>query len=307
MAEVLSLWDITDKLPYPFRQEDMYLVPFEGRGLLDLGIHFGPASSFDISQHSLTLYQVTKSGDTLTFDFRMSSDTSHRFVFTRSISSSEFGDIEYVYATNISTGESNAAVGVAYFVTGDLSRYADLPDGDLITGDKPRVTASCIYSTYHAGVGSFVIANEERTCPPVCSAGTPETVIDGVAYMAGSVTGDVSFTSGYNCRMVINPAANTLTIIPEVGAGDGEPIADILVLKTGEVVETSCMDYNKFITDVCGVSSTTGHILFISRNGIKFEADADNHALNVAINPKIECFSVGSAGTPTPTPTPTPA
>jgi hypothetical protein len=98
------------------------------------------------------------------------------------------------------------------------------------------------------------------------------------------ITGDVKLKQGYNCAMLVNQAENSITISANVGAGEGEPCAEI-PLYTSETSPDNgallsggpqCKDVIKSIN---GISGRT--IQLVGGLGVRVETAAEPHTIIV--------------------------
>lgn len=218
--------------------------------VVDAGFVAGVDSGFRDGD-TIFLARIRRSGDT--FYFEMESDApgldGAPLIFTRQLSdpdwTREFTDSEFRGLSESS--QSHSAVDECieplwwgYLVTGKMADLdVFLPtDGVVGRGDGgATLETSLVQNLADSYVSKFGIANDDRTrvdAPDGCDAVVFPFDTGGTRVFAPCVVGNVRFRQGFNSAVRQSSSDNSITFGAGVGAGAGEPCAEI-PLFTGEV------------------------------------------------------------------------
>lgn len=291
--------------------------------IVDAGFTIGPMTGFgyrfENGEHvpepedRVFLSRVYRVGDLVFFQFGGTTGdlVSKPLLFCRNINSpiysAEYVEIDY-QDSSISASYSDSDQGPApdadcapfawagYLVTGDLSKVPDyLADGEMITrgeADEAIVEPALIHNMFRAYLHHVNLANGDRT-----RASAPEGCDDpvwpfdpGVLFVqATCLAGNIHWKEGYNCVISQNDAENSLTIGARVGAGEGEPCAEVpLFVDEGPPAGSSngllsggplCNETLRSINGIGGPLLT-----FLAGTGASIFADPERHKVTVDIN-----------------------
>jgi hypothetical protein len=106
-----------------------------------------------------------------------------------------------------------------------------------------------------------------------------------------NLTGDVKFSEGYNMRISLNEADNSIELAAERGSGLGEPCEDVVVDEGGFQRGNECENCDAFIRSINGRVVPTGRLRIVGGPGVVVEPDPSNHKLCVTIEEDFACSS----------------
>jgi hypothetical protein len=248
------------------------------------------------------LDKIERDGAILTFYFGCTSNTE-QLIFARDTATAAEWEIQWVESEIVegpsydSQIEDNVEVPVCrtegawrgFLVTGKFDELLTLiADGDTLTFATGlwQIEPSKIQNIYKHYVRSVTVLNRKRTLV------TDETVNYGVVVYDACLNGNLKFREGYNCSILQNDAANQLIFKGAVGAGQGEPCAEVS-LSIGEVPPDDgsyltggprCGDVLKTINGKGGKSITI-------KGGPGFTVEADPETSTLTITRDLSQFT----------------
>lgn len=220
------------------RESDDSEVELPVSTIVDFGNMMGPEMAYDPSTDRVYLASISREGDTFTFTISQTVVDSEdlTLVFARELTDPEFS-VEY--ASSLTALCAGAPAWEGFLVTGALTALAAvLPDGETLLGDEdayfePALTQAC----YQRAVRSINIANMDRIVardPDIClenssSSGLPPPEYEErvIREVARCLDGAVKLRPGYNCQILADTTANSLTLSAVVGGGAGEPCEEV--------------------------------------------------------------------------------
>lgn len=213
--------------------------------IVDAGFIAGPRSRFDADEHSVYLSSITRSGSTFTFTFECDAPAliGVPLLFTRDV-----GDEEYLTehadsgqegfslsgSDSAQTAACDEPLWSGYLVTGDLAELAvflsgngTVSAGDVATTAEPAT----IINLAGSFVSSLSVANADRTRvtgAENCDDPYWPYPTGGVFIYERCIIGNVVvFKPGYSAVIRQNASDNSLTFLALVGAGEGQPCAEL--------------------------------------------------------------------------------
>lgn len=192
--------------------------------ILDAGFILGPKALFE-ADDQVQLESVLRSGDNLTFTFTATSSGigSSRFVFVRD------KDAPYGATDFVECGD-DPLMGIGHLVTGELAAFwATLTNGVTYTVFSLTpivVEPALVVSQKGHMVQTINVGNIRRASAVRCCAPDPG-FDDDVISVAEQLVGAVKFEEGYNMNVYADAVGKAITFVPIVGAGKGEPCAQI--------------------------------------------------------------------------------
>ena len=197
-----------------------------------------PGAEYDESLgHSIWLSRLTRTGTQLTLTFATDAPgaAGQDLVFTREMDDSEFV-MNWQEAALPGAGAAPSCPAAptwrGFLVTGRLGDMTSLiVDGqDVLLVDKMwEVEPAAVQNLRASMLQGLHLANSPRTmatAPEGCSQSSAAGS-DDVILQASCVTGDVRLKPGYNCYVRQDNINNTLIVEAAVGAGAGEPCAEV--------------------------------------------------------------------------------
>jgi hypothetical protein len=266
------------------------------RGLVDAGFILGLDSQFDAAAHTVTLFSVTRGISTVVFDFRSSAPglSGYRWLFTFTVPSL-FGCTVYAIAEHLITTTPNVHLGTGYLTVGNLAEILALPIGTKLMAAPPRIEPALLQSLVNTFVRSINTANAPRRCPPKpCSSSSSSSSslsADTAFAQVLGLVGDVKFSEGYNMRISLNEADNSIEFAAERGSGLGEPCEDVVVDENGFQRGHECENCDAFIRSINGRVVPTGRLRLVGGPGVVVAPDPTNHKLCVTIEEDFACSS----------------
>jgi hypothetical protein len=274
--------------------------------IVDCGFVMGPDSGFDAGVHSIWLTKVYRQGNDVFFEF--ASDAPMLFeknlTFRRLISEEDYA-VEHVEGEPFFDESESASVSLpascseplwsGYLISGIMANVAArLADGQEIVrqdGDA-IVEPALIQNLNDTIVNSLEIANDDRTratAPDNC----PDLVWPhqtGVVFVnARCVQGDVRLKPGYNVVITQNDLANSITIGASVGAGEGQPCAEVPLFE-GESPPLGATNNllaggplcNETLRSFNGIGGA--NFTFLGGQGVSIVPDPENNCIKIDFN-----------------------
>jgi hypothetical protein len=218
-----------------------FLIP--DSTIVDFGCYFLNGAGFDPATDHVYLYQVTRSTDTVTFEFRATASNASEYpiIFTRDITDNDYR-YEFVEAgEHVQDYESSLSLGLgdrvclelplweAYLVTSDMTELAILlPGNGTLTATAITdmvIEPALLEKQEETTVNSINLAVQTRFTVPDCEAVEyPDR--DTYVVVATCLSGDISFKEGYNCHIRQDDDDIQLEFGSRVGAGAGEVCED---------------------------------------------------------------------------------
>ena len=137
--------------------------------------------------------------------------------------------------------------------TSQFVEYGSDSDGNptiSLPSHTPILEEGTVVFTGAQLVRKIHIANLEPINSPEVGATSPRKVL----VETDTLQGDVKLEEGYNCRLTTNSQTGTVTIIPTLGGGLGEPCVDNDIAAE----DGGCSD---FLYSVNGITSSSGDIV----------------------------------------------
>jgi hypothetical protein len=202
--------------------------------LVDFGCLVGLDAEFDSAAHVVYLHEITRAGNTFSFDFRSDAPglLEYALVFSRSLGDAEYAT-DYVEATPLEGAQEPAGLlWEGFLVTGALDSLAALlpADGALAATTGPQVEPALIQNLGRGCIRTINLANQDRThtTPPAGCPGSGEAPGDPVYLVSATgMTGDIRFVEGYNLSIRQTARTNSLTFSSIQDAGAGEPCGEV--------------------------------------------------------------------------------
>lgn len=239
MADALWVEDVTVDAPG---------APVEIRPpldtLVDFGCLVGVGSGYDDARHSVYLHEIRRAGPTFTFAFRSDAPglRAYTLAFARDLDDPEYAT-DWAEAVRDDDEPdrcpAEAPIWEGFLVTGPLEGLAGLLPGDgALTATTGAQVEPCLVQNLEDGhVRAIHLANQDRTratppagCPgaddptepPADPAAPPAAVVQ-----ARCLVGDLRFKEGFNLSIRQSTRDGSLTFGARVGAGAGEPCAEV--------------------------------------------------------------------------------
>lgn len=306
--------NLNDYRDYPLAQDGDFSLSTGGKlprlGIADAGFVMGVASEFDHSDpaHDLYLHRVVRGFTSLTLIFRSDAPSFVGWEFQFPFADDDpRGRTVYADAVEVATAITDVCRGTGFLVIGTLDELLMLIIDTHVLTAKPRVEQALVQSLADSLAKSVNIANDMRPCPPSCfpespsspssvSSPSPASLPAGAALIpvavaeATGLDGDVEFKPGWNSTIKLIQTDNAVEFGAGVGAGEGEPCADIRIEEDGLQLDESCEPCAGFIYSINGRGREQTHLLLAAGEGINIVPDpADPHGLIVAVDPEQLC------------------
>lgn len=262
----LAFYDLNSGRGYPFVEIGPPLMLYSGGGYAELPksavvgcvVILGHGSGFT-PEHRAYLYEIRRSSDRLTYEFRFSAPAmlGISLLFTREVDTQEFAVTRA--ASDAEGGSSTDAFCSTVLVEGWLSTgdqrplAATLADGEwLRRADQELYLEPARVQTLDGlFVNSINLANADRTradyeeCVGVEQSSSSSSAVISESYSvdvnsssqsldnrsyvvnATCLRGPLRFSNGYNVDIRQDNGLNTLTFSPGVGSGAGEPCEEV--------------------------------------------------------------------------------
>jgi len=296
----LDFLNISDFITYPLitgsenpiigsssSSDSWYPSDIPRQGIADAGFVIGPLGTFDPEQDGVFLRSITiYASGAIDFDFRC--DTAamagYRWLFSFT-ELADFGCTVKVAVTEVATGVEYPGLGYGYLTLGD-------PDAlRLLLGtyyvDNIYVEQARLQSLVGVRAWNVNLANKARPCPEPCCDPSSSWTTDTEAYSAHEgLEGEIILIEGYNCKLAVNPADNSIEIGAEGGRGEGYPCEDILITSSGIQVtgsdncdgEETC---DGFVKSINGMQVTDGALKIVGLGGVEYTKDISGNKLTI--------------------------
>jgi hypothetical protein len=271
--------------------------PFPDDLIVDARFTFKPSSRHTDVLRSIWLKALTRVGDFVSIQFDTDAPEMDGMIMTFN---RKLTDPEFAASTGtITLDDSVTPVSVecdGFFLEGILvtGRFdglkALLPDDGILAADERAlvIEASLVQNLGRRGVTSLNLANASRTmviekddCGSSSSSSSSSSslnletrihyIVNATCIISDSTLGDPRIKAGYNCAIDPTDRTNTLTISAQVGAGAGEPCAEVPIFETEIAPKDSPFlsggpGCDEFIRSINGVSGP--NILIQSSSGV---------------------------------------
>lgn len=273
--------------------------------VVDFGCVMGLQSGYRPAEHQVWLQYVARVDDEFIFSFRSDAPgwEGQELRFRRSVTEADYA-VEWVELAETAAVISESSevirevlcgddfIANAFLVTGDLEELREvLPSNGTWEGPPYLVVEpALILDLSNSYVRSFNLVNAERTraendddCRPLCWEIPPSDHY----VRQRCLTGDLRLREGFNCKISLDAASNTITIGAAVGAGQGEPCEEVPLSEdeappAGRNLLTGGPSCQEVIRSINGVSQ---RIFQISAGaGVGITPDPENHKLTVTID-----------------------
>ena len=276
--------------------------------IADVGFTVGVESDFGFvlsggsyvaAAHEIFLQRIYREGGTVYFEFASDAPALYgrTLTFSRSLTDPMY-TVEHVEIDDIdsqSLSDCEPALWGGYLVTGDLSTIsAHLADGDEVirgSGDA-LVEPALILNLTRSYLNDVNLANNDRTrataaldCDPLIWA-----YDTGIIFVhSRCLQGRLYWKPGYNCEIVQDNVANSLTITGAAGRGEGYPCNEIPLFdeETAPVGSTNGLLSggplcNETLRSINGVG---GPLLnFLAGTGVSVVSEPSNNKVIVDVN-----------------------
>jgi hypothetical protein len=205
----------------------------------DAGFVMGVDSGYAPAD-TVYLYKLVRQGPAFQFYFATTAPTldGSYLVFTRQLTDpdylSEQVDSSERHAGSWSAEPCDEPLWSGFLVSGRMSEVAAfLPgDGELVrvADDDCTLEPALVHNLAGCYVKMIALANADRTrvdAPPGCDEVTWPFDVGAMYVNARCLQGDVLFMPGYNSTVRQDAQANAITFGASVGAGQGEPCAEV--------------------------------------------------------------------------------
>lgn len=266
--------------------------------LIDFGSTFGLDSGYVEGLDSVYLESVTRISATIQFLFRTTAAglTNYQLQFICDVSAPKYS-VQYVGASLISgsppAGCADQPIWQGFLVVGDLTPLTTLlpENDDVLTGGstyllEPALSRSLVQSYAR----SANLANDDRTrsqnaagCRPPCLPFSAEDTY----IVAQCLQGHLRFKAGYNTTVAVDPNNNAITIAARLGAGEGQPCAEVPVFPgeapaTGSLLLSGGPTCNQTIRSINGIGGPQLEIA--AGNGVSVTPLTESNTIIVNVN-----------------------
>jgi len=306
----LDFLDLNNYIAYPLVTDDPRGFVSSGslprKGISDAGFLFGLDSGFLPGTDYVRLHAVEITASEVIFDFRSNAAglAAYRWLFPFS-ASAELGCTGDASPTPIAGGMPDSELGFGYVTIGDLSELTALGVGIYVLSGILRVEPARLQSLVDTYARTIVPANDGRVCPPACCASSSSSnssssssssgAVDTAFPYNGALVGDVKFKEGYNSRVLVKPADNTIEFDALVGAGAGPACEDVIIDENGFHAGETCLDCDAFVRSINGQVSADGRLSLSGLRGVKVVADPAAHKLVITVDARDLCVSSSSS------------
>lgn len=207
--------------------------------IVDAGFVMGPRSLFDHEEHTVRLTGISRSGDTFYFDFESDAPAMEGVVLTfiRELTDDknltehlDSGEEGFSESGSEALDECDEPLWSGYLVTGDLAVLDTFLSGDGSVTGSVALEPALLQNLAGSYVSSLSVANADRTrvtAPEDCPEQTWPYPVGAVFINQRCIIDEVVFKPGYNCVIRQRDSDNSLTFEAAVGAGEGEPCAEV--------------------------------------------------------------------------------
>ncbi len=279
--------------------------------IVDFGCLMGINSGYVEGEHNVWLDDVRRFGEE--FDFVFASDApglvGQFLVFTFSQHnarySTEYADclaaansLSFSFSESVSFPELKTvddSLWSGYLVIGDLTELAAmLPVNKDYVHDGTRVEPCLLRNIAMSYLRTINLANNDRTratAPAGCPALAWGFPTGQIYPNAVGLTGRIRFEAGYNCKVVENTLANSITISamdPSVEvAAAGQP-CDFVPLFVGEAPPAGRTRLDGALgcdEVICSINGADGpQLAIVNGGGLTIAYDTANHVVTVKVN-----------------------
>jgi hypothetical protein len=225
--------------------------------IVDAGFLIGPSTEYDPEQQHVFLKSVTRSGQTLNFEFKLSGSSAASLIFEFNPSSQQ----KTIFKELNQSGSCGNLLWSGYVTFGDLQTLISmLNDGFSFSQSgtaQGKIEPTLVQSLYNAGVTSINVANSDRTrvkTRPDCGELTYSFTLKKQYVQATCLKGNVKIAAGINCDGLqttsneiritpTDPSQSVVNTTPTLFPGESPPIGSTNNLLDGshycnEVVRT---------------------------------------------------------------------
>jgi hypothetical protein len=281
------------------------LINLPNSAIVDCGFVFGPSVDFDPTSHAVYLLRLRRTGAIFYFEFASTCPdlADVTVTFTRNVT-----DVEYLTEF---ADSGTAGVSLSYSGSGSLANDCVQPlwSGFLVTGPLTDAAAflnttgaitgtvsTCVVepalllSLYKSSVTSVNLANDDRTRyenPEDCDPMIWPYPVALTFVNSRCIRGDVLFQPGYNADVRQSYYDNSITFAANVGAGEGQPCAEIPLFNqeappTGSGLLSGGSACGETIQTINGVSN--GNFILQAGNGVQIESIPEENKVVIDIN-----------------------
>ena len=225
-------------------------------------------------------------------------------------------------------GEESPEMGLGFVTAGDLDvALVGAVNGDVSFTQEPSIEPAALQSSVDTFVNAINLANEDRPCPPDCcpssssgssdssssesssdsssesssSSSSPDcedptppepAELDAPSRMVlpdGQFVGDVKLKPGYNCRIILNKAQNTVNIQSGLERGEGMQCEDLRTDDEGNLIPETCRDCSGMVYAVENHGADVEDLQLVGGPGVLILPDADNHRIVVRLEEEGIC------------------
>ena len=126
---------------------------------------------------------------------------------------------------------------------------------------------------------------EDPTPPEPAELNAPTRMV----LPGGRFVGDVKLKPGYNCRITINEAQNTVNIQSGLERGEGMQCEDLRTDDEGNLVPETCRDCSGMVYSVENHGADVEDLQLVGGPGVLVLPDADNHRIVVRLEEEGIC------------------
>lgn len=267
--------------------------------VVDCGILLGEACGFDTSTHGVFLARVRRLEDVFYFDMATSAPlmAGSYLTFTRNLDAerylTEHVDSAAQHNFSQSSEACDAPLWEGYLITGALASLAALlpGDGELVrAADDATLEPALTQNLSGAYVKSLALANSDRTratAPPGCEDIVWPFPVSDIYVGPTCLQGNILLAPGHNCVVRQSALDNSLVLVASVGAGAGEPCAEVPLLgaevpPAGSSVLEGGLLCNEALRSLNGLG---GPMLSVSAGaGVIVEEAPDTNTLTINVN-----------------------
>ncbi len=271
--------------------------------IVDAGFVLGPKSNFDAAVHAVFLTAIRREGAWVYFDF--ATDAPEVFgvllTFARHVTAGdyteEFTDTGLVGVSGSSASAAadpcNEPLWSGFLVTGKMAELELLLPGDGVLErglDGAVLEPALIQNLANSYVNKLALANNDRT-RTTAAAGCPDEVFPyptGLVYIqAHCLVGELYFKPGYNATVRQDNQGNALVLGATVGAGAGEPCAEVALFPSeappaGSLLLEGGPTCNEALRSINGIGGRQFNLL--AGQGVTITPDPQNHTVKVDVS-----------------------
>ena len=230
----MSFFNENENRAYPFTRT----VTLPTALVVDAGFVLGPKSRFEYAEHRVWLSAVRRAGSFFYFEFSSDAPELHAvpLVFTRHVDDDDYktyfvdsGTLGLSHSSQSgSTSESydpcDEPLWSGFITTGRLAKLTAALPTDGVISCTETIEPARLQSLVESFVVRFGVANDDRTRATIpIACGEEETTTGQLFVSSACVVGDVVIAAGFNATVRQSLVDNSITVLAEIGAGDGEP------------------------------------------------------------------------------------